>query len=230
MGLDMSRRTAVALLAAFLALGVGAVVAVAGVTVYANHFSSRADVKELKRVEGDRCVRRWRKKAEKLRIEVKRGREVCGYAPPVAGDSEKPDHDLRITGKLLKQTPKGARDGAYLAVMVRASRNRGYELRVFPTKHRYELRRSPADGGGGFPASGTDTAIKGIKKANTLKLKVVGDTVTAAVNGTKLAEVTDSNPGDVSGRRLEIAVGNKKRTAKPVLVVFDDLKVQVPKP
>jgi ribosomal protein S8E len=221
---------AVALLAAVLAVGLGTAAALAGVTVYKNNFSGKAEAKELEHAEGKHCDKRWRKKAKSLRVAVMRGPEVCGYRPPVEGDSDRPDHDFQAKAKLLRRTPKSTRRGAYLAIAVRVGKNAGYELRAFPKKHKFALRRSPSGGGGGFPADGTSSAIKGVNKRNVLRLRAVGDKVTARVNGTKVAEVTDSNPGKVDGRKLEVAVGHKKNSRKPVLATLDDLKLQVPNP
>jgi ribosomal protein S8E len=222
--------SAVALLAAVLAVGLGTAAALAGVTVYKNNFSGKAEAGQLDRAQGKHCDKRWRRKTKTLRIAVQRGPGVCGYRPPVEGDSDRPDHDFQAKGKLLKRTPKSTRRGAYLAIAVRVGKNTGYELRAFPKKHKFVLRRSPSGGGGGFPANGTSSAIKGVSKPNVLRLRAVGDKVTARVNGTKVAEVTDSNPGEVDGRKLEVAVGHKKNSPKPVLAVLDDLKLQVPNP
>jgi len=61
-------------------------------------------------------------------------------------------------------------------------------------------------------------------------LKAVGNKVTARVNGTQLAKVTDSNAGQVDGRKLEVAVGNERRSNKQVVATFDNLKLLVPNP
>ena len=222
------KRAIVALGGAALALGLAAVVALAGVTVYKNNFSSRAEVREVKRVEGKHCDRRWRKKAKSVRIEVTRGPERCGYEPPVQGDSDRPDHIFQATGKLLKQTSRRARGGAYVAVAVRAGKKSGYELRIFPARKKYQLRRDPS--GDGFPAKGSSSAIKGVNKPNVLRLKAVGDKVSAQVNGSKLAAVTDSSASRVRGRKVEVAVGHKRRSGRAVIATLDDLKLQVPKP
>jgi hypothetical protein len=219
-----------ALLAALAAAVLAAGVAVAGITVYKNDFSSRHEVRELRHAEGKHCVRRWRKRAKNVRVSVKRGPEVCGYRPPVEGDTAGPDHDFQAKEKLLKATPKGIRDGAYLAVKVRSGKNSGYELRVFPTKHKFQLRRSPQGGGSGFPARGSSSAVKGVNKPNVLRLKAVNGTVIARVNGKRVAHVVDTNPAEVDGRKLEVAIGHRRRRPKPVVATVDDLKVQVPKP
>jgi hypothetical protein len=221
---------AVALLAAALTLGLAAAVALAGVTVYTNNFSRKSEAKQLKHVDGKHCDKRWRKKAESLLIEVKKGPGACGYRPPVEGDSDGPDHDFQAKAKLLRATPKGIRGSAYLAIAVRSGKSSRYELRIFPKKHRYELRRRPAGGGSGFPKQGNSKAIKGVNKLNVLRLKAAGNKITAKVNSRKVAEVTDSNAGQVGGRRLEVLVGNKRSTKKDVVASLDNLKLQVPSP
>jgi hypothetical protein len=230
MGPRRRTRPAVALLAAALALGLTAVVALAGVTVYKNNFSSRAEAKELRHSSGKYCVKRWRQKAKSVRAQRNRGSGACSYRPPVEGDTAGPDHDFRVNEKLLKATPKGLRRSAYVAVAVRSDRNSGYELRIFPKRHKFQLRRAPSGGGSGFPARGQSEAIKGVGKPNVVRLKAVGNQVTARVNGTLLARVTDSNAGQVDGRKLGVAVGNKRRSNKEVVATFDNLKVLVPNP
>jgi hypothetical protein len=223
-------RAIVALVGTVLGLGLAAAVALAGVTVYKNNFSSRTEVRELERVEGKQCDRRWRKKAKSARVEVKKGPERCGYEPPVQGDSARPDHVFQATGKLLKQTSRRVRGGAYVAVAARVGKNSAYELRIFPARQKYQLVRDPSGGGGGFPAKGNSNAIKGVNKPNALRLKVVDDKVSARVNGTKLAAVTDASPNQLKGRKLEVAVGHKRTSSRAVIATLDDLKLQVPKP
>jgi hypothetical protein len=217
------------LAAALVAIGVVATAALAGVTVYKNGFSRKGEVKELRKAEGKDCKRSFRKKAGKVRIDVTKGPEVCGYRPPVEGDTDGPDHDFQVDARFLRETPKGLRREAYVAVAVRSGKTSDYELRVFPVKHRFKLVRSPS-GGGGFPAQGRSSAIKGFNKHNLIGLKASGSRVIARVNGTKVAELTDTNPAQVGGRRLEVAVGSGKRTNKTVSATLDNLKLQVPTP
>jgi len=224
------RRTtpAVALLAAALALGLAAAVALAGVTVYKNNFSSETEAKELRHSSGKHCAKRWRQKAKSVRAQRNRGSGACGYRPPVEGDTAGPDHDFRVKEKLLKATPKGIRGSAYVAVTVRSGKSSGYELRIFPKRHKFQLHRVPS--GGGFPAKGRNQAIKGVGKPNVVRLKAFGKKVTARVNGTQLAKVTDSDAGQVNGRKLQVAVGSTRRSHKQVVATFDNLKLLVPNP
>jgi hypothetical protein len=230
MGPDRRTTPVVALLAVALALGLFAAAALAGVTVYNNNFSRKAEAKQLKHTDGKHCDKRWRRKSDSLLVEVKRGPGACGYRPPVAGDRDGPDHDFQAKEKLLRATPKGVRRTAYLAIAVRSGKSSGYELRVFPKKHKYLLRRKPAGGGGDFPKQGKSRAVKGVNKANVLRLRAFGNKVTAKVNGRRLAQVTDSNAGEVGGRKLEVSVGQKRRTRKDVVASVDNLRLQVPNP
>jgi hypothetical protein len=219
-----------ALLAAGLAGALAAAVALANVTVYKNGFSSKGQAKQLEQSTGRHCAKNWIRHTKTLKVKVTRGPEVCGYRPPVEGDRPKPDHDFRAKMKLSKDTPKSVRDTAYVAIAVRSAAGAGYELRIFPTKHKFELRRSPGGGGGAFPATGTNPDINGLNKPNTLRLKAFGSQVTAAVNGTQLAQADDSNPDEVDGRKLEISVGHTKSSGKDVVVFVDDLLLRVPTP
>jgi hypothetical protein len=230
MGPHRRTRSAVALLAATLALGLAAAVALGAVTVYKNNFSSKAEGKELSHTRGKHCNKRWREKAKSVRARRNRGSGICGYRPPIEGDTERPDHDFRAKQVLLKTTPKSLRRSAYVAIAVRSSKSSGYVLRIFPKRHRFELGRSPSGGGSGFPAEGRNQAIKGVGKPNIVRLKVVGNRVTASVNGTQLASEVDSNAGEVAGRKLEVGVGSKRRSNKRVYATFDNLKLLVPNP
>jgi hypothetical protein len=226
------RRTgsAVAWLAAALALGLAATVALAGVTVYKNNFSSKVEAKELRHSSGKHCAKRWREKAKTVRAQRNGGGGTCGYRPPVEGDSSGPDHDFRAKQKLLKATPKGLRGSAYVTIAVRSGKDSGYELRIFPKRHKFQLRRTPSGGGGDFPAEGRSRAIKGVDKPNRVRLQATGNKVTASVNGTRLTRVTDTNAGQVDGRKLELGVGSTRRSHKRIVATFDNLKLLVPNP
>jgi hypothetical protein len=230
MGSPRHRTLRPALAVALAALGLTAVGAFASVTVYNNKFPSNRKAKEIRHASGNRCDKRWRSKAESLRVVKTRGPGTCVYRPPVEGDGNGPDHKFQVRAKLLKETARGIRDGAYVAVGVRAGAEVGYELRVFPRTQKFQLRRFPAGGGGDFPAKGHSGRIKGGGKSNILRIDAVGDTVIARVNGKKLAQATDNNAAEVSGRKVQFMLGQKKHTSKPTFAVFDDVKLAVPNP
>ena len=217
-------------LVALVVLVAVAATALAGVTVYKNTFAHKGDAKELRHAEGKHCRRSLRKKAGNLRVDVTKSPETCGYRPPVEGDTDGPDHSFEAKVRFMRNKSAGLRKHAYVAVDVRSGKSSGYELRVFPVKHRFRVVRKPTGGGHDFPAKGTSRAIKGFNKANVLSLKASGSKVTARVNGTKVAKLTDSNPAQVGGRKVEVAIGSGKRSSKTVSATVDDLKLQVPTP
>jgi len=219
---------AVALVA--LVAAVAAAVAIAGVTVYSNDFSSGGEAKELRHGEGKHCKKDWRKKAKSLGVSAERGRTVCGYRPPVEGDSASPNHKIRVDAKLLKDTPKRVRDSIYVGAAVRSGKDEGYELQVFPTQHKFRLARRAGSDNVNILAKGSSKAIKGINKTNVLNLSARGSQLVARVNGKRVAKLADHNSGQVDGRRLEIMLGYAKKRKKPAFAAFDNLAVQVPRP
>jgi len=222
-------RSAVAVAAAVLLTAVLGT-AVAAVTVYDNNFSSRSEFGEIiKAGGGKRCDRNFRKKSKSMRAAVKRSPTTCSFRPPVEGDNELPNHDVKVDGKILSKTPQGLRGGAFLELSVRAGGGGvGYSLRIFPHKQRFELRRGPS--GGGFPVDGKDDAIKKINQRNQLELIAAGAEVMALVNGKEVAKVNDGNPGQVSGTKIRFAVGSEKDKRGNVVATFKKVAVAVPDP
>jgi hypothetical protein len=196
--------------------------------VYANDFGSRTEFKEIIRSGGGKaCDRRYRKQSNSMVASVRRANTTCSFRPPVQGDGELPNHSVTLDGKILKKTVKSVRGGAFLEVTVRAGAgDTGYSLRVFPKKHRFELRRTPS--GDGFPVRGKNKAIKGIDDRNLLRIAARGAKISASVNGTELAVVDDVNPGQVLGTKIRFSVGNAKQKSKPVVATFKRIAVAVP--
>jgi Domain of Unknown Function (DUF1080) len=215
---------------AVVAAGVAAT-ALAAVTVYDNDFSSRSEVKEIKKAGGKACGRKFVSKGKRktMRAIVKEGPKTCTFRPPVQGDGELPNFELRLDAKIAKSTKESARRGAFLGVSVRVGGNGvGYELRVFPQTDKFELSRGPNSNA--FPVNGTEGAIAPVGKKNTLRLSVEGARVRATVNGTEVADVTDNDPGAVSGQKLRFAVGNQRSSGKDVVATVKNVRVTVPDP
>jgi hypothetical protein len=158
---------------------------------------------------------------------VKKSPTTCSFKPPVQGDDELPNQSVAIDGKILKQTPKAVRGGAFIEATVRAGGSgSGYSLRIFPQRKRYELGRGPA--GGGFPATGKSDAIKKINKRNRIEVIATGAEIKAVVNGKEVAKLNDSNPGQVRGRKVRFAIGSKANKDKTVVGTFKRVAVSVP--
>jgi hypothetical protein len=226
---DRRRKTLFAAPATMLIAVALAALAHAAVTVYQNDFSNRAEFQEIVKSGGGKaCDRSYRSDGDSVLITVNRGDTTCSLRPPVQGDSELPDHDVRVLGKILDKTAKSARGGAFLEISVRSGGGGvGYSLRVFPQRGRFELVRGPG-GGGDFPAAGTDEAIAKVDKRNELRLVARGAEVSAFVNGDEIARVTDADPGQVTGQKIRFGVGNAKDSSKDVFGTVKEIRVAVP--
>lgn len=219
--------TAFTATAALALAGVLAVSAL-GVLVYKNNFSSKAEFSQITRSGGGKsCDRRYRGKQNVMLASVKKGSLTCSYRVPVQGDGDLPNHAFGVDAKILKDTPRATRGSAFVELSLRTGGGGvGYTLRIFPEKKKFELTRGPK--GGGFPARGESKAIKRTGARNRISLVAKGARVTAKVNGKQLASLVDSDPGQVSGRKLRFAVGNKKNTKKDVIAVVKSVSVGVP--
>lgn len=200
-----------------------------GITVYANDFSTKAEFAQIVRSGGGKaCDRRYRAKQNAMLVSIKKGSASCAFRAPVQGDSELPNHALGVDAKILDDTPKSVREGAFVELTLRAGGGGvGYTLRVFPEKKKFELVRGPK-GGGNFPVRGKSNAIKRTGARNKLSLVVKGAGVTASANGKELAAVQDDDPGQVTGRKVRFAIGSAKNTKKDVVAVVKTVNVGVP--
>ena len=214
-------------------IGVATCCALAGVAygfveVYSNSFASKPQFRSVKTVSGEKCDRVWKEKHKRMGISTKNGPRHCRYKLPVQGSSPQPDHRFDLTGRISKETEGAIRSDAYISSSVRVGDGKRYEVRVFPKDRDYELRRKP--GGGGFPNAGGSGAIKGIGKANKIRLLVEGARVRVTINGTEVADLTDASPGELKGTKIEFGVGSERNTSKATRATIDSVKVSVPTP
>ena len=66
--------------------------------------------------------------------------------------------------------------------------------------------------------------------ANDVRLKAIGSTVKAFVNGKKVAEAKDADPTAVKGRKAEVFAGANKKNSVGAFGRVDDVRLAVPKP
>ena len=215
-----------AVIALALASSVG--VAAATVVIYNNPFKNKTAFREVKKFDGKKGCRRFFPGKKGYGAEVKKGPLQCDFRTPVTGDSKEPDHEIEVSAKVSDATAKGVRKGAYAGVALRADKSSRYELRVVPEQRRWQLRRKPDGGGGDFPAEGTDGNIGKVGKSNKLKLRAFDDEVTAFVNKESVVSLTDSDPGDLNGRKTMIVAGNTSKKKSSTEVVFNNLRIRIP--
>ncbi len=199
------------------------------VQVYGNNINNRPQYREIKTVtNSDKCKRRFQEARKQMEVTAVGGPRHCFFKPPVQGSGPHPDHRWDARGRILTKTASAIRLDAYLSMSVRVGGGERYELRIFPKDREYELRRKP--GGAMFPKTGGNNAIKPIGEGNNMRVLVTGAKVRALVNGTEVAEVTDPQPGELRGAKVEFGVGNLRNTGKSTVATFDALKLSVPNP
>jgi hypothetical protein len=227
-----TKRLAAAALAGLVAVAALAAAAALATTVYTNDFTTEAEFDQIVRSGGGKqCERRYRAKTETMHIAVRGGKTTCSFRPPLQGDSELPDHIVRLQAKVLKKTSGSARGGAFIEVDVRAGGGGvAYALLVFPDKGRWELHRGPEGGGADFPSRGESNAIKPINKPNSIAFAAQGARLVVTINGKEVTSVTDDDPGQVTGRKVRFGIGNAKRSDKDVIAVVKQISVAVPTP
>jgi hypothetical protein len=210
--------------AAAMALG-------ATIPIYTNAMSSTVARAQLVHIGKSQCTRGGAAGALNLTV-GKRTRE-CQFRTPVIGSNL----DMTVTARLLEGTPASIQSSVFVAVSLRNGDNGQYQLAVFPKKGTYQLRRDvPPNAARTLLGRGKSPAVKAVGKPNKLRLQAfptaTGETrLTAYVNGTKLASVTEDahTTSTLTGRFSTVSVGSAK-AAKGAAAAFDDLTVGVPDP
>lgn len=209
----------VALAAAGLAYG--------AVTIFKTSFTTRGDYRSIDKLPGNRkdCDRTWRGKSS-LGVSIEGGKESCGLSTPVEGDSKQPDHIVQAVAEVTKRTDDRVREASYVGVAVRANRDQGYELRVFPKARTWQLLRN-----GELVTGDRSGEIGGLGEKNRLQISAIDREVVVKVNGKHMGDLTDANAEQVEGRKTGLTYGVRMNSRKAVMrAFFDRVKVQVPNP
>lgn len=221
------------LIAAILAFS--SVAAGALVGIYRNGMENKGQLAQIAKLSGSRCARGA--SAGAFTITVGKATKECSYRTPVLGR----DLEIAATMRLFNrpQVPKAVLRSAYLAVDLRAGGGARYQLAVYPTQRKAQVRKLLADGTVEYLDIEKNVAgIAGLDKANQLRLQAFNVTsgegrgncqILAFVGGTLIAEVTDEAAGDLGGRASGFSLGSAK-VAKGAQASVDDVVVRVPGP
>jgi hypothetical protein len=197
--------------------------------IYRNGMETTAQRSQLVKLSGRSCKRGGANAA--LRIVIGRRTEECAYRTPVIGR----DLEIAATERLLSGTPKGLRRKVFLSVELRAGGGARYQLAVYPLQRKAQLRKVLADGTIKYLAIvKNESAIRGIDEANKLRLSAIDveagqARLLASVGGKRVADVTDTTAGELSGRASGFSVGAATGATGAVASV-DDVVVRVPSP
>lgn len=212
--------------AAAAAVAVGAVI-----PIYSNRMSSGAARKQIVRISGHSCDRGGGGRA--LRITVGKRTRECQLRTPVIGANL----DVKVTARLLSGTPQALQKKTFVGVSVRDGGDGQYQLAVFPAKGSFQLRRDlPPNADRTLLAKGKSSAVKGLGKANKLRLQAFATKsgtmrVTGFVNGRKVGSVIDDAhaAASLTGRYSALAIG-ANNAANGAMGSFDNLSIAVPDP
>lgn len=224
-------------IAFFLAFSLvaGAFAASAGaamVGIYRNSMDSTAQRAQLIKLAGSSCTRGGSDSA--LRIAVGKATEACSFRTPVLGR----DLEIAATERLLSGTPMALQRRAYLGLELRAGAGAKYQLLVYPLQRKVQLVKVTAETTKYLAIVKNQAMVKGANKANALRLRALNVTsgpekgtakLTAFLGSTKVAEATDAEASEVTGRAASITVGAGKN-GDGLLASVDDVVVRVPSP
>jgi hypothetical protein len=229
-----TRLTAVSLgvLTAVLALAAAAGASLIG--LYRNSMETDAQRGQMVKLSGERCAQP--ESTHVFKIVIGKRTKECTYRTPVVG------RDLEIVAveSLLSSTPKALQHKAFLALNLRAdAEGAGYELAVYPTQGKAQLRKILSDGTIKYLHIEKNVgAIKGIDEPNELRLNAFNVTsgpeqgsvhIVASVGGEVVASVTDETPDELTGEAAGFSVG-AATGAKGTAASVDNVVVRVPSP
>ncbi len=219
---------AVSLVVAAFAASAGA----AMVGIYRNGMDSTAQRGQLIKLAGRACTRGGSDSA--LRITVGKATEACAYRTPVLGR----DLEIAATERLLSGTPVALQRRAYLGLELRAGAGAKYQLLVYPLQRKVQLVKVTSEGAKYLAIAKNQAMVKGVNKANALRLRAVNITsgpergsakISAFLGSTRVAEATDEGAGELTGRAATVTVGAGKN-GDGLLASIDDVVVRVPSP
>jgi hypothetical protein len=220
-----------ALIATMLAIVSSASAALVG--LYRNGMESKAQLAQIAKLYGERCGRGAT--AHAFLIMVGKQTRECAYRTPVVGR----DLEIAATTRLLGKTPKPVQRSAFLALELRSGGGSRYQLAVYPTQRKAQLRKVLPDGSIEYLRIEKEvSAIGGVDKANPLRLRAFNVTegeekgncrILAYVGAELVADVTDEGAGDLSGRASGFSVGSAK-FARGAQATVDDVVVRAPSP
>lgn len=229
----MNKRFTATLLAA-LAVGLLACSAAgaAMVGIYRNGMESTTARAQMIQLAGRSCSRGGADSA--LRISVGEKTDACSYRTPVVGR----DLEIAATERLLSGTPMAIQRKAYLGLELRAGGGAKYQMLAYPLQRKVQLIKVTPEGAKYLAIAKNQAAVKGVNKANVLRLRAVNvtsgpekgmTTLSAFIGSALVAEAKDVGGGVVGGRASTVTVG-AGNNAVGLIASVDDVVVRIPSP
>lgn len=235
----MTTRHRATTIAALAVVGLLALPALAGaqmIGIYRNGLESLAQRSQLVKLSGESCGRRGVNGV--LRISVGENTEACALRTPVVGR----DLEVVATERLLSGTPKALQHKAYLGLELRAGESGRYEMRVFPLQRKVQLIKFTPESTRYLAIAKDLPLVKGINKANALRLRATNITEEGSEKGEKgnvvlvaflgaepVAEAVDKAGGELKDRASAVTVGALKN-AEGLVASVDNVILRLPSP
>lgn len=236
----MTTRQRATALAALALVGLLAFPVLAGaqmIGLYRNPLDSLSQRSQLVKISGQSCSRRGVHGV--LKITIGKATEACALRTPVVGR----DLEVVATERLLSGTPKSLQHKAYLGLELRAGQSARYEMRVFPLQNKVQLIKFTPDETKYLAIAKNLKLVRGINKANALRLRATNITEEGSEKGKKgnvvvlaflgseqVAEAVDTAGGELQGRASAVTVGSLKKNSKGVIASVDNLILRLPSP
>jgi len=235
--ISVSRAKAVAvglLAVAILSLSFAGAASAQSIPLYVNSLKSANGRDQVVKKGPGNCVRGGSKVA--LRFTAGKRTKACTFAVPVVGR----DVELTATGRIFRSLPSQLRKGIFLALNLRQARDGSqYQLAVFPSGRRFQIRKVFPNGSTRVLKSGRNVAsIGGFSKANRMTLRayngVRGRPATSArlvayVNGKLVGVVDDARGIELKGRDSSFSIASARNTTG-TSGSFSDVLVRIPNP
>jgi hypothetical protein len=226
------RLTAILLAATAAALVFSTAAGASMIGIYRNGMESTSARAQMIKLSGRSCTRGGA--ADALRVALGKSTPACAFRTPVLGR----DLEIAATERLLSGTPMAIQRKAYLGLELRAGGGGKYQMLVYPLQRKVQLIKVTAEGTKYLAIVKNQAAVKGVNKANALRLQAVNVASGPEKGQAKLigylgsavvAEATDATPGELTGEASAVTVGATSNGVG-LIASIDDVVVRVPSP
>jgi len=202
------------------------------VGIYRNGMESTAARAQLIKLSGSNCTRGGATSA--LRVVLGKKTAACAFRTPVLGR----DLEIAATERLLSGTPMALQRKAYLGLELRAGAGAKYQMLVYPLQRKVQLIKVTPEGSKYLAVVKDLAVVKGVNKANALRLRALNVTsgpergqakLVGYLGSSAVAEASDESAGDLSGQASAVVVG-AATNAEGLIASVDDVVVRVPSP
>jgi hypothetical protein len=206
------------------------------ITLYSNSLKSASGRAQIVKAGPGNCRRGGSRDA--LRFTAGKRTKACSYATPVVGR----DLEVTVTGRIFKTVPSRLRESMFVAANLRQARDGSkYQLAVFPTGRRFQLRKILPDGRTRILKADRNVgSVRRFGEPNRVRLRAYngvkgkpGSTarLVAIVNGRTLAVVDDARGNELDGRDSGFSISTTKKAVAPgTSGSFSGVLIRIPNP